>query len=49
VHSEGAGGAGQLEDGDADGEALTDSPRAMDLATRWMERLEQDTAGGRSF
>jgi DNA-binding transcriptional MerR regulator len=26
-----------------------DGPRAMDLATRWMERLEQDTAGKPEF
>ncbi len=27
----------------------TDSPQAMRLATRWMERLEQDTAGRPEF
>ena len=27
----------------------TDSPQAMSLATRWMERLEQDTAGRPEF
>ncbi len=27
----------------------TDSPQAMRLATRWMERTEQDTAGRPSF